>query len=169
MVPQPVPDDEAGGRNGQQQLQDHLGDAYQELPLYAPAGTCVIYDISLYHSRVNAEVEDGKRNRRALQTYYSRGDVPALTNWVIVPKRLAESEDAATARFYSLQARATRPLAGVFSRPLLSVVFPCAVRGGVPGRVRGRGLRCVGAERGAAAGAAGRPPRVGAAKLRGYS
>ena len=122
MVPQPVPDDEAGGRNGQQQLQDHLGDAYQELPLYAPAGTCVIYDISLYHSRVNAEVEDGKRNRRALQTYYSRGDVPALTNWVIVPKRLAESEDAATARFYSLQARATRPLAGVFSRPLLSVV-----------------------------------------------
>ena len=122
MVPQPVPDDEAGGRNGLQQLQDHLGDAYQELPLYAPAGTCVIYDISLYHSRVNAEVEDGKRNRRALQTYYSRGDVPALTNWVIVPKRLAESEDAATARFYSLQARAAQPLAGVFSRPLLSVV-----------------------------------------------
>ena len=83
------------------QLKDHLGDAYQELLIYAKAGTCAMYDISLYHSRVNAT--GGARNRRALQTYYSRGDVPALTNWVILPKRLAEHPEREARRFYSLQ------------------------------------------------------------------
>ena len=29
--------------------------------------------------------------------------MPALTDWVVVPKRLAESNDADTKRFYSLQ------------------------------------------------------------------
>jgi hypothetical protein len=62
----------------------------------------VLYDISLYHSRVNAAA-GGDRTRRALQTYYSRGDVPALTNWVILPQRLAEHPEPETARFYSLQ------------------------------------------------------------------
>jgi hypothetical protein len=38
----------------------HFGGAIdQELPLYCTAGTCVIYDISLYHSRVNAQGDGG--------------------------------------------------------------------------------------------------------------
>jgi ectoine hydroxylase-related dioxygenase (phytanoyl-CoA dioxygenase family) len=97
----PLPDAEAGGRGGIEQLRDHLGDKFQELPLYCKAGTCCLYDISLYHSRVNAS--SGARTRRALQTYYSRGDVPALTNWVILPQRLAEHPDHDTQQFYSLQ------------------------------------------------------------------
>ena len=120
---------------GVEQLKQHLGEHYQELPLYCAAGTCAIYDISLYHSRVNAgpffiicssfsvvfhqfsitqgdflrwiarsSEGDGVRTRRALQTYYSRGDVPALTNWVVLPKRLVEHAEPETAAFYSLQA-----------------------------------------------------------------
>lgn len=83
------------------QLRAHMGAEYQELPLYCKAGTCVLYDISLYHSRVNAST--GARTRRALQTYYSRDDVQPLTNWVILPQRLAEHPDPETARFYALQ------------------------------------------------------------------
>lgn len=29
--------------------------------------------------------------------------MPALTNWVVLPRRLAQHPDAGTARFYSLQ------------------------------------------------------------------
>lgn len=94
----PTPD---SGSTVDQQLRSHLGAEFQELPLYAKAGTCVLYDISLYHSRVNAST--GARTRRALQAYYSRDDVRPLTNWVILPQRLAEHPDPETARFYSLQ------------------------------------------------------------------
>ena len=60
-----------------------------------------MYDISLCHSRVNGS--SGARTRRALQTCYSRGDVLALTDWVILPQRLAEHPDHDTQQFYSLQ------------------------------------------------------------------
>lgn len=77
----------------------------QEIPLYASAGSCVLYDISLFHSRVDAQ--RGVVTRRALQAYYSRGDVPALTDWVVLPRRLAEHADPDVRRFYSLQASVT--------------------------------------------------------------
>ena len=100
----PLPPEEAGGRSHAEQMQQELraAGAYQELPLYAPAGTCCLYDISLFHSRV--DTRDGTVPRRALQAYYSRADVPALTDWVVLPKRLAEHSDPAVRDFFSLQA-----------------------------------------------------------------
>jgi hypothetical protein len=94
--------DEASSLDTIAQLRQHLGDRFQQLPLYAPAGTGIIYDISLFHARMDATT--GTETRRAWQTYYSRDDVPALTDWVVVPQRLAESEDETTREFYSLQA-----------------------------------------------------------------
>lgn len=84
------------------QLAAHLGDGYQEIPLYGPAGTCVIYDISLFHSRIDA-TEEPRVNRRALQTYYSSARAKELTDWVLVPERLVASADPMTRAFYSLQ------------------------------------------------------------------
>ena len=53
------------------QLAAHLGEGYAEIPLYGAAGTCVIYDISLFHSRIDA-TEEPRCNRRALQTFVLR-------------------------------------------------------------------------------------------------
>jgi hypothetical protein len=52
-VPTPLLDRSKGAPSVVQQLQTGLGEAFQELPLYAPAGSCIIYDISLFHARVN--------------------------------------------------------------------------------------------------------------------
>jgi hypothetical protein len=86
------------------QLAAHLGEGYREIPLYGAAGTCIIYDISLYHSRIDA-TEEPRCNRRALQTYYSSANAAALTDWVLVPERLVASSDFMTRRFYSLQGK----------------------------------------------------------------
>jgi ectoine hydroxylase-related dioxygenase (phytanoyl-CoA dioxygenase family) len=64
----PVPAAEADNATGTEQLRRHLsaGGAYQEMPIYAKAGSVVLYDISLYHSRVNPS-HGGTVTRRALQ------------------------------------------------------------------------------------------------------
>ncbi len=38
-----------------------LGEAYREVPLYGPAGTCVLYDTATFHTRLDG---DGEKMRR---------------------------------------------------------------------------------------------------------
>ncbi|HWA61523.1 MAG TPA: phytanoyl-CoA dioxygenase family protein, partial [Caulobacteraceae bacterium] len=47
-----------------------LGEAYREVPLYGPAGTCVLYDTATYHTRLDG---DGRQMRRTWHQYYARG------------------------------------------------------------------------------------------------
>ena len=81
-----------------QEAFDGLGDDYLEVPIYAPAGTCVLYDTAIFHTRLDG---DGIQARRTWHQYYARGGwlptdtryvrppTPVLTNWNLFPKRLA--------------------------------------------------------------------------------
>jgi hypothetical protein len=51
-----------------------LGSEFQELPIYGPAGSAILYDISLYHTR-----RDGPGRRRTQHSYFARAGTPALT------------------------------------------------------------------------------------------
>ncbi len=91
-----------------------LGDAYQEVPVRGPAGTCVLYDTGLFHTRLDG---DGKARRRTWHQYYARGGwlrsslptsnryvrapSPVLTNWTLFPERLALHEDPKKRLFFS--------------------------------------------------------------------
>ncbi|MFP6796891.1 MAG: phytanoyl-CoA dioxygenase family protein [Pseudomonadales bacterium] len=87
-----------------------LEDAYFEVPIYAPAGTCVLYDTAIFHTRLDG---DGIRARRTWHQYYARGGwlptdtryirppTPVLTNWNLFPERLALHPDPKTRLFFS--------------------------------------------------------------------
>jgi hypothetical protein len=91
-----------------------LGDEYWEVPLYGPAGTCVLYDTATYHTRLDG---DGDRMRRTWHQYYARGGwlrsalpttnryirppTPALADWLLIPERLAFHPDPAIRLFFS--------------------------------------------------------------------
>lgn len=91
-----------------------LGDDYAEVPLYGPAGTCVLYDTATHHTRLDG---DGEQMRRTWHQYYSRGGwlraalpstdrymrppTPVLTDWNLFPERLAMSPDPKVRRFFS--------------------------------------------------------------------
>ncbi|XOV86173.1 MAG: phytanoyl-CoA dioxygenase family protein [Pseudomonadota bacterium] len=91
-----------------------LGDSYQEVPLYAPKGSCVLYDTATFHTRLDG---DGIRSRRTWHQYYGRGGwlrsslpttdryvrppSPVLTNWNLFPERLALHADPAIRLFFS--------------------------------------------------------------------
>ena len=91
-----------------------LGDAYREVPLYGPAGTCVLYDTATFHARLDG---DGQQMRRTWHQYYSRGGwlrsalpttdryvrppTPVLTDWNLFPERLAMSPDPKERLFFS--------------------------------------------------------------------
>ena len=75
-----------------------MGDAYAEVPIRGPAGTCVFYNIGIYHTRRPGRNDAG---RRTLHQYFSRETNPPLTNWALVPRRLAEHADPATRAYYS--------------------------------------------------------------------
>jgi ectoine hydroxylase-related dioxygenase (phytanoyl-CoA dioxygenase family) len=91
-----------------------LGDDYREVPLYGPAGTCVLYDTATFHTRLDG---DGQQMRRTWHQYYARGGwlrsalpqtnryvrapSPVLTDWNLFPERLALSPDPATRLFFS--------------------------------------------------------------------
>lgn len=97
-----------------QEAFDGLGQGYCEAPLYGPAGTCVLYDTATFHTRLDG---DGRRMRRTWHQYYARGGwlrsalpstsryirppSPALTDWNLIPERLAHHPDPATRRFFS--------------------------------------------------------------------
>lgn len=91
-----------------------LGDAYSETPIYGPAGTAVIYDTAIYHTRLDG---NGEASRRTWHQYYARGGFtqsalpqtnryirppsPPLTDWNLIPKRLAEHTDPGLRLFFS--------------------------------------------------------------------
>jgi len=91
-----------------------LGDDYREVPLYGPAGTCVLYDTAVFHTRLDG---DGDRMRRTWHQYYARGGwlrsalpstsryvrppSPVLTDWNLFPERLALHPDLKVRLFFS--------------------------------------------------------------------
>ncbi|HLK24180.1 MAG TPA: phytanoyl-CoA dioxygenase family protein [Caulobacteraceae bacterium] len=93
---------------------DGLADAYREVPLYGPAGTCVLYDTATFHTRLDG---DGEQMRRTWHQYYARGGwlrstlpesnryvrapSPVLTDWNLFPERLALSPDPKVRLFFS--------------------------------------------------------------------
>ncbi|NKB67616.1 MAG: hypothetical protein GKR89_11175 [Candidatus Latescibacteria bacterium] len=85
-----------------------LGPAYQEVPIRGPAGTLVLYDIAIFHTRLPGQ---RARARRTLHHYYSRQASGPLTNWVLVPKRLAQHPDPGQRSFYSQWSEATQAYA----------------------------------------------------------
>ncbi len=87
-----------------------MGEAYDEQPIYGPAGTCVLYDTATYHTRLDG---DGHQMRRTWHQYYARGGwlrtesryvrppSSVLTDWNLFPERLAMSPDPDVRRFFS--------------------------------------------------------------------
>ncbi len=91
-----------------------LGDDYQEVPLYGPAGTCILYDTATFHTRLDG---NGDERRRTWHQYYARGGwlrsalpttdryvrppTPALTDWNLFPERLARHPDPKIRLFFS--------------------------------------------------------------------
>ncbi len=96
------------------QAYTELADDYQELPIYGDAGTCILYDTATFHTRLDG---DGIHGRRTWHQYYARGGwlasslpttaryvrapSPSLTNWNLIPERLAFHPDPATRLFFS--------------------------------------------------------------------
>lgn len=97
-----------------QEAFDGLGADYQEVPIYGPAGTCILYDTAIYHTRFDG---DGERSRRTWHQYYARGGwlrsslpttnryvrppSPVLTDWNLFPERLALHPDPQKRLFFS--------------------------------------------------------------------
>jgi hypothetical protein len=91
-----------------------LGSSYQEVPLYGRAGTCVLYDTAIYHTRLDG---DGRQRRRTWHQYYAcggwlrsalpttnrymRAPSPVLTDWNLFPERLAMHPDPQKRLFFS--------------------------------------------------------------------
>lgn len=91
-----------------------LGSSYEELPLYGPAGTCILYDTATFHTRYDG---DGKQGRRTWHQYYARGgwlrsSLPTtdrymrsptrcLTDWNLFPERLVFHNDPKVRLFFS--------------------------------------------------------------------
>ncbi|MEQ8861719.1 MAG: phytanoyl-CoA dioxygenase family protein [Pseudomonadales bacterium] len=96
------------------EAQAGLGEHYSEVPIYGPAGTCVLYDTAIFHTRLDG---DGERMRRTWHQYYARGGwlrsslpttdrymrppSPVLTDWNLFPERLALHPDPAIRLFFS--------------------------------------------------------------------
>ena len=87
-----------------------LNKAYQEAPIYGSAGTCILYDTATFHTRLDG---DGIKGRRTWHQYYARGGwlgtktkyvrspSPALTDWNLIPERLAMHDDPKIRLFFS--------------------------------------------------------------------
>ena len=91
-----------------------LAEDYREVPLYGPAGTCVLYDTATHHTRLDG---DGEQMRRTWHQYHARGGwlpsalpstsrhirppAPVLTDWNLFPERLALSPDPKIRLYFS--------------------------------------------------------------------
>jgi hypothetical protein len=91
-----------------------LADDYVEMPLRGPAGTCILYDTALFHTRLDG---DGRKPRRTWHQYYARGGwlpsslpttsrylrapSPALSDWNLFPERLALHPDPQIRLYFS--------------------------------------------------------------------
>ena len=83
-----------------------LGSEYIEIPIYGSVGTCILYDISIYHTKLDGKDPKGRR-RRTVHQYFARGGwigirppTPTLTNWTLIPKRLCMSKDPIKRKFF---------------------------------------------------------------------
>lgn len=81
-----------------EEAKTEMGEAYREIPIRGKAGTLVLYNIAIYHTRQLGANDAG---RRTLHHYFSREGNPSLTNWALIPQRLAEHADAETKAYYS--------------------------------------------------------------------
>jgi hypothetical protein len=79
------------------QVHDALGDALEAVRLHAPAGSAVLYDVSLFHGR--SAGGDARTLRRTMHQYYGRLSGAPNVPWVLLPKRLHEAPDPGAARF----------------------------------------------------------------------
>ena len=52
------------------EARETLGEGYAETPIYGPAGTCIIVDTAIYHTRLDG---DGEVGRRIMHHAYARG------------------------------------------------------------------------------------------------
>ncbi len=88
-----------------EEAREKKGDDFQIVPLRGPAGTGIIYNIATLHARLAGTTDAGRRTQH---TYYSMETSPALTNWVLIPERLARHEDPELRDFYSQWTPATK-------------------------------------------------------------
>ena len=83
-----------------------MGDAFRVIPIRGSAGTVVLYNIAIHHTRM-----PGEGRRLTQHNYFGREQSNPLTNWVMLPRRLAEHSDAKVRTFYSQWTEATRAFA----------------------------------------------------------
>ena len=91
-----------------------LGTDYTEQPIRGQAGTCILYDTALFHTRLDGNGREGRRTwhqyharggflRSSLPTTsrYIRAPSPSLTDWNLIPQRLIEHPDPTLRRYFS--------------------------------------------------------------------
>ena len=83
----------------EEQVRAALGDELREVRLEAPAGSAVVYDVSLFHGR--SAGRDPSTTRRTLHHYYGRHSNPPNIPWALLPQRLAEHPDPEIRRYCS--------------------------------------------------------------------
>ena len=85
---------------------EKMGDAFSVVPIRGPAGTVVLYNIGIQHTRMS-----GEGRRLTQHNYFSRVQSDPLTNWVMLPQRLTEHKDDEVRAFYSQWSDATKAFA----------------------------------------------------------
>ncbi len=88
------------------EAREELGEDFRIVPVRGPAGTVVLYNIGILHTRVH-----GAGRRLTQHNYFSREQSPPLTDWVMLPRRLTEHPDPEVRTFYSQWTKATRAFA----------------------------------------------------------
>ncbi|MDA1192545.1 MAG: phytanoyl-CoA dioxygenase family protein [Candidatus Poribacteria bacterium] len=86
------------------EAEEKMGDDFQIIPIRGKAGTTVIYNIAIFHTRLAGTSPKGRRTQH---TYFSKETSPVLTNWMLLPERLAKHPDDETRAFYSQWTPAT--------------------------------------------------------------
>lgn len=72
----------------EKQLREALGSRFAPVRVEGEAGTAVLYDVSLFHTRSDP-VGAGRGLRRTMHTYFSRQSVSPLIDWGLIPSRLS--------------------------------------------------------------------------------
>jgi hypothetical protein len=91
---------------GFDEAREKMGDAFRIVPIRGPAGTVVLYNIAIQHTRMQ-----GRGRRLTQHNYFSREQSEPLTNWVMLPRRLTEHADPEMRTFYSQWTDATQAFA----------------------------------------------------------
>ena len=88
-----------------EQARAKMGAAYSEVPIRGPAGTAVLYNINIYHTRQPGSVD---LRRLTQHCYFSCKTSPSLTNWVLIPRRLSEHPEPEQRAYFSQWPEATQ-------------------------------------------------------------